>query len=198
MTGLDAIRRLEKDIHDHRLDPSVDTRVKLWARARRSEIRSELELVTRPGGYEDFILSYLQREAAKYKAYLDGEPAAHPYGGERTRQLCSCTSSECPLKEERLPRQLDDAESLDRGIVRFRHAHRGHPLLLDEAREAFAETVTRVEQALTTITIGLANEVVIAPDGREFRPDELPPAWQPSDGFPDRDGGGDDASEVAA
>lgn len=182
MNSTQSIQRLEEEIHGMLLDPSIDTRVKLWARDRRTAIAGDLSAVRRANAYRDFVLSYIQREAAKYKAFLHDEPEAHPYDGRRERQLCSCDEEECPIKQEELPRQLREADSLDAGFIEFRHDHRGHPLLLDEARQAFTKRVQHVEQALTNVMVGLANEVVIDEDGRRVPVGELPAGWTPTDG----------------
>lgn len=185
----DSLSALRKDIHDHLLDPSVDTKVKQWARRRLAAIREDYERVTRPGAYHDFVLEYIQREATKYKAHLRNSPQDHPYDGTRERAICGCDET-CALKREELPKEVAD-HGVDRGTKEFRHAHSGHPIVLDEARRKFGSLVGDVEDALTVVMVGLADEVVIASDGRRVPVADLPPTWTPGEGVP----GGEDTSD---
>lgn len=162
---------LDENVQKHLNAPDIAVEVKLWARRRRADVRSDMERIIRDDGYRDFLLSFIQQEAAKVKAHLNGDPHDHPYDGTRTRPVCTC-DGQCPLKRGELPKEFRDAPSVDTGARQFRHAHRGHPLVIDDGREAFARLVAYVEDELVCINIGLANGV--RPTDDEWPDDAAP------------------------
>lgn len=165
-----SIHELLKLYRDLIRDPSVDVRVKMWAKGELAELRPHLAEVRRDGAYQDFLLSYIQREAVKMKARLNGDPYDHPFDGTRDQPVCTCDGA-CPLKREELPKEFRDAPTIDEGARRFRHAHPGHPIVVDDGRQAYAQLVGDVEDSLVRIVVGLANNCT---PGDEEWPDDSP------------------------
>jgi hypothetical protein len=94
--------------------------------------------------YEHFVLSYIQREQARFRASGDD----HPYQGTRETKVCTCDAHNCPLKKGRLPREIAEADDLNEGIREFRQrpSHNGDPLVLSEARQVYAEVKSAVDE----------------------------------------------------
>lgn len=98
----------------------------------------DVAAVLNGSGYEEFLASYISAEQAAFK---------DPEGG-RTQPLCTCDSAFCSLKEGRLPVRIRRADKLDREIERWAQDHAGHPTVLDDAREEWAQTRAEVYNGL--------------------------------------------------
>jgi hypothetical protein len=156
------VRPLLKRIDILLRDPSIETAVKRWALSALEERASDRQRVLRDGGYEDFVLEHIQREAERFTSD----------DGERTEPVCSCRDTECPMKQRTLPAQLQEVDSIDAGIRAFRQEHRGNPRVLGEAQQAWGDLVAGAEQDLRTIMLHLSDETI--PTGAEAGDDSTP------------------------
>jgi hypothetical protein len=119
--------------------------------------------------HAEFVVAYIQREQTRASVPV-GE---HPHDGHRDDPLCTCLASNCPLKQGRLPRELDDAETLSEGIKAFRSRpfHDGEPVVLSEARQVYNQALEASKEvhdtAFQILTHGAdaPDEDVAAPDG---------------------------------
>lgn len=107
--------------------------------------------------HEEFVIAYIQREQTRMARHPDD----HPYEGRRERPLCTCAPSNCPLKQGRLPRELDEAPTLSAGIKAFRARpfHDGEPIVLSDARQVYNESLEAAKEvhdtAFNILTHGL-------------------------------------------
>lgn len=118
---------------------------KLWAINRLEDARTPIITILRGDAYEDFLLSYIRRERAQFRA------------GGRDRRLCRCTW-DCPIKQGSLPMELDTADNIDSGIRAYKRAHAAQPIVLDEARKQWAIRVSQLESVLNEIYAALASD----------------------------------------
>jgi len=150
MDNYDHIRDLWTTINRHfeRDDKSIPTAQKRRANEWLSRHEAILAVAERADGYEEFVLSYIQREQSRLR---DGRR-------QRDRPVCTCENINCPLKLGRLPRQIREADAVDDGIQDFRtgQRHQGEPRVLTEAQEAYAELMTAtgeiLREAITVLT----------------------------------------------
>lgn len=129
-------------------DPSIPVPVKRWALSTLDELSGDRQRILRDGGYEDFVLEHIQREADRFKS------------DDRSGPLCSCRDTECPLKQQTLPAELRTAGSIAAGIREFRQQHRGNPHVLGEAQRSWSDLVGAVEQDLRRIMLHLSDETI--------------------------------------
>lgn len=144
-------RQLDSQLAERR---SRHPEVKEFAIRRLRENRGLIELVSRDGGYQDFLLSYIQEEREKYNSRLK-----HPEGETRDRPLCTC-SWDCELKTGDEPAEFEQYDSIDEAIRAFKRAHDGRPVVLDEAREAWGEQVGEVETLYRRLCNALTNNEI--------------------------------------
>ena len=143
------------DSIDETLDgQSTDPEVKEFVNRKLRDNRGLIELVTREGGYQDFLLSYIQSEREKFNARLE-----HPSGETREKPLCTC-EWDCEMKRGDEPTEFRTHDSLDAGIRAFKRNHDGRPLVLDEAREAWGEQVGEVETLLRRLVTAMSNNCI--------------------------------------
>lgn len=131
-----------------------DPEVKEWVNRKLRANRGLIELVSRDGGYQDFVLSYIQSEREKFHATLE-----HPSGETRDKRLCTCTW-DCELKRGDEPAEFRKHDDLDAGIRAFKRNHDGRPIVLDEAREAWGEQVGEVETLLRRLVTAMSNNCI--------------------------------------
>lgn len=149
----------------------IDVEHKTEAQAHLDEYRDAIRLVDRDGGAEDLILRVL-REVQR---------------GERdVERTCGCPDPGCPLKQHRLPRPVQEADDIHRGVFEFRHGHDGEPHALiagvDEydRLEHLVERVRR--EALTILANGEGFGPAAEPD-EEDDADEETPTEATDDGY---------------
>ena len=141
-----------------------DPGLKLQASKRLRELRSDQQDVLSQDGRESFLLREMQREVDRFHATpdeLESLDAAEP----RSRPLCTCADTECPLKDGRLPvivrEAVRDGQPLREGIRRFRQNHIGDPLVLNDAEDALDDKVGRVMEGYDLVIISLSENTPI-------------------------------------
>lgn len=136
---IDSLRR-EVQNKLGREDKSIDDEQKRRTNEWLDRHREILAQVKKAGGYEQFVLSYIQGEQSRN---LRGTG-----GTLRERPLCTCPPSNCPLKQGRLPREIKEADTVDEGIDRFRSVpyHFGEPIVLSEAQDVYAELMMAADE----------------------------------------------------
>lgn len=144
--------RIDQKFNSRRIDVSHKTQ----AQAHLDEFRDAIKLVDRPGGAEDLILRVL-REVQRGERDLD--------------RVCGCPDPGCPLKQHRLPRAVQEADDIHRGVFEFRHGHEGEPHALIEGIDEYDRLEALVEQvrreALTILANGDGFGPAAEPDADE-------------------------------
>lgn len=168
---MDQIEQLSKDVAKNLRKPSLDPEVAASVRRHLREIGIDQYNVLRDDAYENFALSYLQREESKFRP--DGTRPDVP--GKRDAKLCHCKDSDCPLKRGELPVAVRNADGIDEGILAFKREHTGYPRVLDEVSDAWAAKCQLVEDALTAALVALNKDLTIQelPDDLVRRDDEM-------------------------
>lgn len=118
------------------------------------ECRAPLAAVGDGDAFETFLTTHLNRQYDRYQATGDGDRVAEP----RDRPLCTCENAFCPLKEGRVPEAVRAAPDLERGIRSYAQDHTGDPLVLTEAREAYADHQGRLYGALVVASVALRQD----------------------------------------
>ncbi len=182
------IDRLHDDVQRELRRPSLDADVKEWARRHLRAIRAERDLVLRrDDGYQDFLLSYLAREADKPRPGAD--VSASPYDEPRHEPLCTCAYSGCHLKHGQLGPQIRNAASIATGIREFQRQHAGLPVVLvgipgsDEvtgARDAWSELCGLVEYRVGVLHAQLKRDLDAPPDPDPLAEPETTPVDLPA------------------
>lgn len=130
----EEIRELNREITDYH-EVATPQAIEA-AEEKRREAEPELSTLTQPDAFEEFLTGYL---ADQLEALKDGS---------RTDPVCDCPRPTCPLKRGELPQMVFDGETLERGARRYEREHIGSATVLNEAREAFAETCGDVKATL--------------------------------------------------
>lgn len=161
----ESLQKVNRELHkaQPRHEPEDKQRAIEWLRRHRG-----LRGLARTS-HEEFAIAYIQREQTRTKH----PPDEHPHDGQRDRPLCTCLPSNCPLKQGRLPRELEEAPTLTAGIKSFRARafHDGEPVVLADARRVYEQSLAAVKEvhdtAYAILAHGLAtpDEVVEAPPG---------------------------------
>lgn len=129
--------QLQEETYAAYLDRTLDTDIKLALNEEFEKVDKLERIVLDEDGFIEFLADYINREATKYAAYDQGEPREHPHDGTRTKPLCTCSDRYCALKEATLPRPIREAEEPQDAIRRFKHEHRGDPLVLSDALDVY-------------------------------------------------------------
>jgi len=172
----DHLESLRDDVDRQfkRASRNVSIETKQWANQKLTELTPRLHEVTREDAYEDYLLDSIQAEAEKFQLYTEFQDSdlgrqefvADTYYDElRDRPVCTCDGKhghKCPLKLRELPREIRRADDLDAGIREFRAGHRGRPIALLDAQQAFAAKVAHVEQELRTLLSVLSSDEIPA------------------------------------
>ena len=132
---LDPLDRLDYRIEMKLIDKDPDPEVKEWVNRQLRQYSALVRRVTGPEAYQDFVLTYVRRERTKLQESADSD--RNPYDENRERPLCTC-GLECAIQEAREPIEFKQYDSIDAAIRAFKRTHPGHPLVLDEARDAWA------------------------------------------------------------
>lgn len=167
---------------------SVDT--KAYANRRLAEITPRIERVQRENAYQDFLLDHIQAEAEKFQLYIefrdsdiedDSEFVAGRYYDElREHPVCLCDGKmahHCPLKQQKLPWEVRNAEDIDDGIREFKANHPARPVVLLDAQREFSKLVAAAERDLRELMSVLTSDEIPS-DGQAAA---STPIEQPSD-----------------
>lgn len=98
------------------------------------EITPIIERLQSDGAREDYVLSYVSQAASGTIDY--------------NNELCTCRSINCPIKDGRIPGTISRSDNINTGLRKWRMPHRGEPLVLDQALEAWTELRANVRDAL--------------------------------------------------
>lgn len=159
----------------------LDQIVEEWVNHRLQVVRTRLNQVIgtqseSTWAYETWVLDYIKDEFGA----LD----------ERDTPLCGCRTR-CPLKRGELPTTVATAESIDRGIQRYKHRHPARPHVLMEAYDAFQSELAWIESELERIkTTIVRNELPADVSEAEAR--------EAIGAIDDEDADDDDASDTDA
>lgn len=161
----DHIEKREQEYRAHLTDYSKPIAIKNAARAALSTVREDVLESGEDEWRHDWIVRYLERQRALYRAptpedvperHLDGEDEEAIELRERT--LCTCSSRQCKLKQGDLPTTVRTADTLGAGIQQFRREHPGDPLVLTDAMEAWRERMAHVADVLELVTTSLGHQ----------------------------------------
>lgn len=148
-----SLEKLQGDAYraftNNALDPAVQ---KALDELYRDADRLVREVMT-DDGFLEYLSSYVSREHTKLEADRNGEPEHYPYDETRSRPLCTCSDRYCRLKRGKLPRQIRDADDPKRAMRRFAHDHDGDPLVLQDARDTYADRCGEVEATYRRIIV---------------------------------------------
>ena len=132
------INELSQEVRSLKHNTALSYEVEEYVNRLQSEVQSDLDRLKEPNAFRDFLLQYVDEQ---YRDYRDDEKA-------RQEPLCTCPSPSCDLKDGRIPATLNLSNSLSQGFVRFRQEHRGQPIVLDEARDAWRQKKKRIKDNL--------------------------------------------------
>lgn len=159
-------------IEDRLRNPGINVEIRVWAIRRLKAIQQPYEYVRRgDAGYQDYLLSVLDREADRYHAT---DVDAIPWDSLREEPLCTCSDGGCPLKHGQLPLVVREAETVSLGIFEFKHTHSGTPVVLDNpdgeppgARQRWAAMRGEVWSVHERVKAYLSTDVEEPPDTDE-------------------------------
>lgn len=119
-----TVDRCYRKFHNDRIDDDV----REWANEQIRSIQSDLDQVLQfDDGYRDFLLEYMSTEVDRLS------------DGERTDPVCTCEDLGCPLKDGRLPRVVQQSDTIEDGIKKYKQTHRGTPRVLIDAAQTWRE-----------------------------------------------------------
>lgn len=133
--------------------------IKRWADMMLREFETELSRVTGTQAHQDYILTHIKREKTKLQEPADSP--RNPYDEGRERPLCTC-GLECAIQSAEEPAEFRECDDLDTAIRAFKRSHPGHPIVLDEARERYYETVAEVRDLLRQLLIAYEHDEIPA------------------------------------
>jgi hypothetical protein len=193
---MSTVMKLQHRIHTNRLRESRDADVKRWVD---SELRRHAAPIRRVSGekvFQNFVLTYIKREKVKFQEPADSRQ--NPYDEARERPLCTC-NEDCAIKAADQPVEFRRYENLDAAIRAFKRSHPGHPLVLDDARDAWYELVSDVEELLRLLLNALIdNEIPSEAAVAEADNDLLDDVVVPEGNDHDNDEDGEDAEQPDA
>jgi len=157
---MDVILEDRYDTYRRLLLTSTDPERKREASKHLRRVRPKLRYVLDAQSREEFLLEYLQFEAERYHA---GEDDLEDIAADevRSRSLCTCRDSGCPLKHGKLPVEVQDADSIERGAKEFRQGHTGDALVFDDAQNALDHLIGYIGEMLDVAIISLRNDTPI-------------------------------------
>lgn len=161
---LNLIEKLAKDVNERLASGSVSIETKRSAREALEEVLEDVELMLEgESGFEDVILEHLQLERERYVAdTADDLPSwIDDDLGVRAEPLCSCRSSDCDIKQGKIPVSVRKADSLRDGIREFKQSHPGYPEALDAAATEYRRRRGRVHQRLRLVNAALGSNVTV-------------------------------------
>lgn len=153
MTSTDNVKKRLAEYERHLENPDLDPGVVELAEAVVMRVESDVTKVLRDDAHEDWVLHYVEQEQ---------RALTH---GDRDDSLCTCGLASCPLKNNRLPWKIKQADSLAGGIKDFRQRHPGQPRVLDEAQEEWDAMVGRAARHLRIAFTILVQSVRPRDDG---------------------------------
>jgi hypothetical protein len=114
---------------------------------------------------EEFIVDYLARERARFRAETAADlpewvDTAADEPATRREPLCTCRN-DCPVKKAQLPSAVRSAESIRVGCRQYKQRHRGHPQALEAANQEFEAFVGEARQTLRTVLAALSSQVTV-------------------------------------
>lgn len=192
----ESVPKLLEKIHYYRIDDSKPAEVKLWADRLLREHTTLVNRVTGDHSHQDFLLTYIRREKTKFQESADSR--RNPYNERREKPLCTC-GLECAIQKGHEPAEFSQHDDLDTAVRAFKRAHSGHPLVLDEAREAYYDELGRAKDLLRLLLVAFRHEVV-PPEGEriaEMR-ESLMAEIDDDDGDADENDAEDESDETAA
>lgn len=159
---MDLIEGYAEKIRARMDQQSIDPAVKASADATLRTIDADLEAVTRGDGHEDFLLTYLHGEQARFQAETAEDIPEYVDADERRSwPLCGCSNSDCDIKKARLPRAVLRASTMAEGIRAYKQEHPGYPAALDEAEEAWRAKRATVRRTMRRVVAALASGVTV-------------------------------------
>ncbi|QZP37079.1 hypothetical protein [Halobaculum magnesiiphilum] len=175
-----------------RASSNISLETKQYANRRLTEITPDLQRISRPNAYQDFLLDQIQAEKEKFQlakrfdrsdAESKAEFLADEYYEElREDPVCTCDGKhahKCVLKRGKLPIEVRNADNIDEGIREFRAEHNGRPLVLVDAQDEFAAFVGEVEAELRELIAVLTTDEI--PDDAASTDADTQPTGQTAD-----------------
>lgn len=167
---MSTVMKLQHRIHTNRLRESRDGEVKRWVDRELRRHAAPIRRVSGENVFQNFILTYLKREKVKFQE--PAESRQNPYGESRDRPLCTC-NEDCAIKAADEPVEFKRYENLDAAIRAFKRRHPGHPLVLDDARDAWYEHVSDVEDLLRLLLNAIIDNEIPPEEELEGRDNDL-------------------------
>lgn len=137
-------------------NPAIEPAVKEWALDQLQEYQRKIDYVIHGDtGYEDFLLTYVQREVDRYDVDADDLPdGVEP----REKPLCTCADVGCHLKRGQLPQRIRSAQRLEQGLLRSRQEHPGEPVVLSDALDEWSEMHGEVFGLIRNVVIYMTED----------------------------------------
>lgn len=165
---VDTMREVVEDLAErvdrHLEKPTLDEAVKTSVLREIRDIggpNQTLESVLLDDAREEFIVDYLARERARFRADTVADlPSWVAADSVRSEPLCSCRV-DCPVKNAQLPRTVKDARDIRRGCRRYKQSHQGHPEALTAANQAFDQFVADAHDTLRIAITALSSETPV-------------------------------------
>jgi hypothetical protein len=134
MTAPDQIEHTYTVYEEQLASTALSARAIELAEAVIHRVEADLARALRDDAAADWMLHYIEREQRRAGT------------SERETPVCQCDLSTCPLKQDRVPREIRTADSLAAGIRTFRQAHPGEPTVLEEAQQDWDRLLGRVHR----------------------------------------------------
>lgn len=159
---MDLIQKLARDINERLGSSAPSPETKASANRALEEIDEQLELLLARDAEEDFIISHLHRERARFQAdSVEDLPAYIEADILREEPLCTCRNPDCDVKKARIPVAVQKSGTLQKGIRQYKQKHAGYPEALDAAAQEYRQTRARVHQQLRLVYAALGSDVTV-------------------------------------
>jgi len=185
----ERIEELLYTINTERTRDVTATEVTRWVDMMLREIETQVLRVIGERAHQDYILTHIKREKTKLQQPTDSRK--NPYNKDRERPLCTC-GLECAIQSADEPAEFKEIDDLDEAIRAFKRSHPGHPIVLDEAREAYYEEVAEVRDILRELVLALMHDEI--PDYGNSVAELRASLAENRDGGSDGDGDSDDST----
>jgi len=152
----ERIEELLTEINTERIRPHPPE-LKRWADRMLREYETKLQRVLGENAHQDYLLTHIKRE--KTKLQVPANSPQNPYDEERDTPLCTC-GLECAIQSAEEPVEFRRNDDLDTAVRAFKRSHPGHPIVLDEARDAYYEDVAEVRDVLRLLMVAFQHDEI--------------------------------------
>lgn len=153
----DYLQQLVRNVEERLTSSELDREVIQSALDALDEVGDDFELVVLDDAYDEFVVAELNREQARLQAETPDDIPGYVDADEpRDEPLCTCPDADCPIKEARIPPQVERE-----GLRPFIQDHQGYPQALVAADRGFLAKRARIRQRFRLVNAALGTNTTV-------------------------------------